>query len=114
MAVTPQHGFAIDRISEQVLLSLGLVTESNALDYHKAFKDISGDSIVAELEASGKIKQTGQRKYQMLVDFNKNRNLFRVTAPVVIVDADTPISVTVANYTDAGIVTGKQIGRAHV
>lgn len=102
MAVTPQHGFAIDRISEQVLLSLGLVTESNALDYHKAFKDISGDSIVAELEASGKIKQTGQRQYQMLVDFNKNRNLFRVTAPVAVVDADTAITVSVANYTDAG------------
>lgn len=101
MAITPQHGFSKDRISESVLLSMGMVTQDNALEFHKAFKDISGDSIVAELEARGKIKQTGQRQYQMLVDYNKPRNLFRVSAPVVVVDADTPITVTIANYADA-------------
>lgn len=101
MAHTPQHGFAHPRISEEVLLSLGLVTESNALDFHKAFRNITGDSLVAELEASGRIKQTGQRTYKTLVDFNKNRNLFRVAANVVVVDEDTPITVTVSTYTDS-------------
>src|SRR5690554_6772440 len=101
MAHTPQHGFAIDQVSEQVLLSLGLVTPSNALDFHRAFSPITGESLVAELEASGKIKQTGQRQYEMLVDFNKPRNMFTVTADVEVTDADTPITVTVENYTDA-------------
>lgn len=101
MAHTPQHGFAHPRINEEVLLSLGLVTESNALDFHKAFRNITGDSLVAELEASGRIKQTGQRTYKTLVDFNKNRNLFRVSADVAVVDEDTPITVTVSTYTDA-------------
>ena len=102
MAHKPQHGFSHPRINEQVLLSLGLVTESNALDFHKAFRDITGDSLVAELEASGRIKQTGQRTYKTIVDFNKNRNLFRVTSNVTVVDKDTPITVTISTYTDAG------------
>lgn len=102
MAHTPQHGFAIDQVSEQVLLSLGLVTQSNALDFHRAFSPITGDSLVAELEASGKIKQTGQREYEMLVDFNKPRNMFTVTGEVAVVDADTVITVEIENYTDEG------------
>lgn len=101
MAVTPQHGFAVPELNKQVLLSLGMVTTNNALDFYKAFPDISKDSLVAELEASGKIAQTGQEKYKMLVDYNKDRNLFRVTANVV-VSASAPVTVTIANYTDSG------------
>src|SRR5690606_15065023 len=81
------------------LLSLNLVTPSNALEFYKAFQPISKDSLVAELEASGKIAQTGQEQFYMLRDLSKDRNLFRPTANVVITNS-APVTVTVANYTD--------------
>lgn len=101
MAVTPQHGFSVPELNKQVLLSLNLVTPSNALEFYKAWQPISKDSLVAELEASGKIAKTGQEEFYMLRDLSKDRNLFRPTANVVVANS-APVTVTVANYTDTG------------
>lgn len=99
MANSLNNGFSVPELNKPVLLSLGMITESNALDFYKEFQPISKDSLVAELEASGKIKQTGQEKFKMLRDSSKDRNKFTVTANVV-VTASAPVTVTIANYTD--------------
>src|SRR5690606_29843693 len=102
MAHTPQHGFAAPELNKPILSSLDLITPSNAMEFYRAFKSLTRDSLVGELEASGRVVRTGTENFKMALDFNKPENLFRVTADVAVVDADTPITVTVANYTDDG------------
>lgn len=102
MAHTPNHGFSVPELNKPVLDSLSLITPANAIDFYRAYKGLRKDSIVAQLEASGRAVRTGTEDYKMALDFNKPENLFRVTAAVTVTDADTPITVTVDNYTDVG------------
>lgn len=102
MATTPQHGFSVPELNKPVLSSLDLLTPSNATEFYRAFKSLTRDSLVGELEASGRVLRTQTEDFKMALDFNKPENLFRVVANVVVVDENTAITVTVANYTDTG------------
>lgn len=115
MAHTPQHGFAAPELNKPILSSLDLITPANAMEFYRAFKSLTRDSLVGELEASGRVLRTGTENFKMALDFNKPENLFRVTADVEVVDEDTAITVTVDNYTDAGeTLSAPEVGLSFV
>ena len=55
MAIAKSNGFSVKEVQLPILSSLGLVKTDTALDYYRLFPTLAKDSIVAELEASGKI-----------------------------------------------------------
>lgn len=99
MAIAKSNGFSVKEVQLPILSSLGLVKEDTAMDYYRLFPTLAKDSLVAELEASGKIERTVNPTFGMWVDHSKQRNLFTVEADVT-VTASAPVTVTVASYTD--------------
>ena len=101
MAIEQGNGFALNRMNIDVLSSLELINEDNAMDFYKTFPDLRG-GILAQLEAEGKIKMTGQETFRMYIQNNKPFNKFKVTdAEIEVVDSGE-VTLTVADYTDEG------------
>lgn len=101
MAIRNGNGFSHPMIDTGVYSDLGLVKKSNVLGYYKAYQDLAKDSIVAQLEASGAITQTGSEEFEMYFQNSKDRNMFAVDADVVITNSGQ-VTVTVATYSDTG------------
>ena len=110
MAIPQNNGFSVDRVSKSVLIAAGAYTQDTALDFYKAFKPIYSDSLVAELEASNKVKVTNHEKYKIWFDANKQRNRFKVKGAVT-VTGGAPVTVTIDTYTNtAGTLSAPEVG----
>lgn len=99
MAIFKGNGFSVPEVQLPIISSLGLVRKDNALGFYKAFPDKASGSIVAELEASGRVKETGQLEYGMFFDANKQRNMFVPLADATVTNSGA-VTVTVNTYTD--------------
>lgn len=99
MATPLGHGFSVGEVRLPHLLSLGMVKRDTALEFHKQFKNITGDSIVAELEAAGKVDEVHKMDWGMQLDFNKPFNSFRVTADATVTNSGQ-VTVTILDYSD--------------
>lgn len=101
MPIGQSTGFAVPEVQLPIISSLGLINEDNAWEFYKAFPDMGRASIVAQLEAEGKVKITDQETYRMWVKNSKPRNYFRVDDDIEITNSGA-ITVTVVDYTDVG------------
>lgn len=101
MAIAQGKGFAVPEMQLPILSSLGLVKTDNALGFYKVFDTLAKDSLVAQLEASGKVQTTPQQRFGMWFSANKQRNMFKVTADATVTNSGA-VTVTVAAASHTG------------
>ena len=110
MAIIQNNGFSADRVSKPILISAGVYDQTTSNEFYRTFNEDFKGSIVAELEASNKVKVTPHEEYKIWFDANKARNRFKVKANVV-VTAGAAVTVTVDTYTDtAGKLSAPEVG----
>lgn len=76
------NGFSVPQIKYPILSSLGLLNTHNYGAYIKDYPDLSKDSYIMKMEASGALKYTGTKKFKQYADANKPMGSFKVTADV--------------------------------